>query len=161
MLTVVPRPVLIVATDTDKNFGSSDPVFGYTVPTGDIGGTTYFAILPADLGGITVTVNRLGYDTDVGTYADVLLPAINTTPAILANYVFVTQTADLTINPQVVYNLNTTDAVMGFPQTQWFDLGSDAVVANADGVKRAGFRLIGWEDATTGDPIALGGAILV
>jgi uncharacterized repeat protein (TIGR02543 family) len=159
VLTVTPRTVLIAAADADKNFGSADPAFGYTVPLGNIGGTMYYSILPADLAGVTVTVNRTGSDSDVGTYAGVLVPDVNATAGVSANYAFTTQSADLTINPQVVYDLNTTDTVTGFPQTQWFDLGTDAAVANAAGVKRAGYRLTGWEDATTGDPIALGGTI--
>ncbi len=158
-LTVTPRAVMIAAVDTDKNFGSADPVFGYTLPTGNIGGTMYYPILAGDLAGITIVVNRAGSDSVVGTYADVLVPDVTASAAVLANYTFATQNAALTINPQVVYNLNTTDAVTGFPQTQWFDLGTNATVATADGVRRPGFRLTGWEDATTHTSIALGGTI--
>jgi uncharacterized repeat protein (TIGR02543 family) len=158
-LSVMPRTVLIAAVDTSKNFGSADPTFAYTVLTGTISGTTYYPILAADLAGITVTVHRLGSDSGVGTYADVLVPGVVATQAVLKNYSFSVQTADLTIDPQVVYQLNTTDTVSGFPETQWFALGTDATIATADGVKRAGFRLVGWEDADTGDSIALGGTI--
>ncbi|MPN38079.1 hypothetical protein SDC9_185602 [bioreactor metagenome] len=59
------------------------------------------------------------------------MPNVLATPAVLKNYTFSTQTADFTINPQVVYNLNTTDTVKGFPGTQWFDLGSNATIATA------------------------------
>ena len=159
MLEVTPRLVLIAATDTGKNFGSADPAFGYTVLTGTIGGATYEPILPADLAGVTVKVNRTGSDSAVGTYPGVLVPDVTATAAVRGNYSFATQDGDLTINPQVVYKLNTTDTVTGFPQTQWFDFGKDATIANADGVKRPGYRLTGWEDATTGDPITLGGTI--
>jgi uncharacterized repeat protein (TIGR02543 family) len=158
-LEVMPRTVLIAAVDADKNFGSADPAFTYTVLTGTIAGTTYYPILAADLAGVTVVVNRMGGDSGVGTYADVLVPDVSASPAVLSNYVFTTQNADFTINPRVSYNANTTDPVTGFPAPQWFDLGTDAVVAPADGVKRPGFRLIGWEDAATGDPIPLGGTI--
>ena len=158
-LEVTQRTVLIAAVDAEKNYGSMDPAFTYTVRTGTIGGTTYYSILAADLAGVTVTVSRTGGDSDVGTYAGVLVPDVSATPAVAANYAFTTQNGAFTINPQVVYNRNTTDAVTGFPETQWFDLGVDAVVASADGVKRAGFRLVGWEDASTGDVIALGGTI--
>ena len=159
-LTVTPRQVLIAALDTDKNFGSADPAFGYTVLTGTIGGTTYEPILTADLAGVQVEVNRTGGDSAVGTYAGVLVPDVTVTSAsVLGNYSFTTQNGSFTINPQIVYNLNTTDPVKGFPETQWFEFGTDATVANADGVKRVGHHLTGWEDAVTGEPIALGGTI--
>ena len=160
-LSVTPRTVMVAAVDTDKNFSSADPTFTYTIPTGTIAGTTYYPILPADLAGVTITVNRTSGGNNVGTYPDSLVPSVSATAAVRKNYTFSTQTADFTINPQVVYNLNTTDTVNGFPETQWFDLGSTATIATADGVKRPGYRLTGWEDATTGDPVALGGTIPV
>ena len=159
-LEVTPRAVLIAAVDTDKNFGDADPVFGYTVRTGTIEGTTYYPILPADLAGVTVNVIRTVAGSAVGAYADALVPDVNATAAVRHNYTFTTQSADFTINPQVAYNLGTTDAVEGFPKTQWFPLNSNAAIATADGVKRPGYRLTGWEDAATGDPIALGATIL-
>ncbi|NLI54282.1 MAG: hypothetical protein GX417_08130, partial [Clostridiales bacterium] len=158
-LTVTPRTVLVSALDADKNFGSADPAFGYEYTTGTVSGITYYAPLAADLAGITVNVTRAGSDSDVGLYPDVLVPSVNATPAVLINYVFSTATADFTIDPQVVYNLNTTDPVTGFPETAWFTLGTNATLASADGVKRVGYRLTGWQDAATGDPIALGGTI--
>ena len=150
---------MIAAIDASKNYGAADPAFAYTVKTGAIGGTTYYSILPADLSGVTVTVDRTGYDSDVGVYAGVLEPSVAATPLVENNYLFSTTTANFTINPQVTYNLNTTDKVTGFPQASWFTLGTDATVATASGVQRIGYHLIGWEDAVTGEQIALGGTI--
>ena len=153
------RTVLVSALDADKNFGSADPAFDYTYTTGMVGGTIYYAPLAGDLSGISVTVHRTNSDNNVGLYPDVLEANVVATPAVLENYAFTTAPADFTVNPQVVYNLNTTDAVTGFPETTWFDLGTDALVASANGVKRLGYHITGWEDAVTGEPIALGATI--
>ena len=158
-LSVTPRTVLVAALDAGKNYGSADPAFGYTVPTGTIEGVTYYPILTADLADVAISVNRIGSDSDVGKYEDVLMPDVLATTEVLANYAFSTRPADFTIHPQIVYNSDTTDAVEGFPETQWFDLGTDASVASATGVRRSGYRLIGWEDASSSEPIALGGTI--
>ncbi len=159
VLTVTPRMVLVSALNADKNYGSTDPAFGYEFTTGTVNGVIYYAPLAADIAGITVNVTRSGSDSAVGEYADVLVPGVNATQAVLKNYAFSTATADFTINPQVVYNLNTTDPVTGFPATEWFDYDSDAALATSDGVKRVGFRLVGWEDTQTGEQISLGGTI--
>jgi len=89
----------------------------------------------------------------------VLKPNVSAIPSVESNYLFATENADFTINPQVVYKLNTTDAVTGFPPTSWFDLGTDASLATAAGVQRVGYHLVGWEDATTGEQFTLGGTI--
>ncbi|MPM16370.1 hypothetical protein SDC9_62749 [bioreactor metagenome] len=158
-LAVTPRTVMIAATDASKNYSAADPAFAYSVKTGTIGGANYYSILPADLTGVTVSVTRRGYDSEVGRYPDVLTPHVSAIPSVESNYLFSTETADFTINPQVVYKQNTTDRVTGLPPTSWFDLGTDATLATAAGVQRVGYHLVGWEDATTGEPLTLGGTI--
>ena len=158
-LTVTQRAVLVSALDASKNYGAADPAFDYTYTTGMVEGTTYYPVVTADLSLITVTVQRTNSDNNVGVYPDVLVPGVVATPAALNNYTFATATADFTVDPRVTYITNTASTVTGFPETEWFDYGTDAVVANAAGVARTGYILTGWRDAATNEPVDLGGTI--
>ena len=66
-----------------------------------------------------------------------------------ANYTFSVENADFTINPQVVYNANTTDVVTGMPATQWFAYNGPATLRGGAGVVRLGYILSGWQQGTT------------
>ncbi|HRX57997.1 MAG TPA: MBG domain-containing protein, partial [Eubacteriales bacterium] len=159
-LTVNPRPVMIVANAAEKNFGTLDPAFTYHFETGEIGGTTYYGILAADAAAFTLGVNRTDIpDETVGVHTDALTPVFNADAATLANYAVTPVSADFTINPEVVYLVNTADAVTGFPANEWFDYLSDATVADATGVERTGYVLAGWTDLLSGTDIALGETI--
>ncbi len=149
-LTVTKRAVLVSALNAEKNYSTADPAFGYTYKTGTVNGTTYYAVLAGDLGSVTVSVLRTNTDNYVGIYPGVLAPGVAAAPDVLSNYTFLTAAADFTINPRVIYNTNTVAAVTGFPQTEWFGYGTNAVVADGYGVVRAGYELTGWRDAATG-----------
>jgi uncharacterized repeat protein (TIGR02543 family) len=157
-LTVYPRSVVVILDAADKNFGDADPAFTFhylTVPG-------LYDILP----GTGVTLNLIRTDAalptgeDVGVHTGVLSISVDyATPEAAGNYIIVPGPGDFTIHPQVTYNVNTLDAVTGFPATEWFDYLTDATFADATGVARLGYVLTGWTDDLTGAPVALGETI--
>jgi len=151
---------MIVADAAGKNFGTPDPAFTYRFETGAVGGTTYYEILAADATAFTLGVNRNDIpDETVGVHTDALTPAVNADAATLANYAVTPVSADFTINPVVVYLVNTLDEVTGFPASEWFDYLSDATIADAAGVTRTGYELAGWTDLLSGTDFTLGETI--
>ena len=158
-LTVAPRSILIAATPADKDFGTIDPAFTYTIPTGNIGGTTYYNILPSEESAFTITVYSTDLIGTVGVHTGALTSTVIVNPSVAGNYAVTKQNADLTVNPRVTYDVNTVDLVTGFPPTAWFDYLGNATLADAVGVTRLGYTLAGWLDADTGTPIALGQTI--
>ncbi|MEN6418593.1 MAG: MBG domain-containing protein [Clostridiaceae bacterium] len=157
-LTVVARTVGVALDAAEKNSGDADPAFTFQY----VAIPGLYDILP----GTGVTMNLIRTDAlavtgeDIGVHTGVLSIDIAFADATAAsNYLIFPLTADFTIHPQVAYNLNTVDAVTGFPTTEWFDYLTDATIADATGVARLGFVLTGWTDTLTGDPIALGSTI--
>ncbi|HWP21373.1 MAG TPA: MBG domain-containing protein [Candidatus Cryosericum sp.] len=158
VLTVTERPVVIVLDPAEKNSGDPDPAFTFhylTLPG-------LYDVLPGT--GITVILFRMdalaATGEDIGVHTGELSITVVFDDATAAsNYAIAPQNADFTIHPKVTYNLNTLDAVTGFPATEWFDYLSDATIADATGVARLGYVLTGWTDTATGDPIALGATI--
>ncbi len=158
-LTVDPRPVLIAADDAEKNYGTLDPTFTYHFETGDVGGTVFYPILASELSAFTIKVDRTNTAYNVGVYANVLEPDAYAVVAVSRNYDLYLAAADFTINPQVTYARNTTDAVTGFPDTQWFGYGTDAAISSGSSVQRIGYHMTGWEDVSTGKVYSLGETI--
>ncbi len=146
-LTVNPRPVRLVADDSEKNTGIADPAFTYHFETGLIGGTAYYDVLAQDAAAFSFDVTRTDApDEAVGVHAGVLTPGYTADAAALANYAFTTVNADFTVHPMVSYLPNTQDVVTGFPNAEWFDYLSDAAIADATGIVRTGYDLTGWTD---------------
>ncbi|MEN6595040.1 MAG: MBG domain-containing protein, partial [Clostridiaceae bacterium] len=158
VLIISARPVIVALDPAEKNSGDPDPAFTFHYLT--------FPGLYDVLPGTGATVNLIRTDAlavtseDIGVHTDVLsINVVFADATAASNYAIVPQNADFTIHPQVTYNLDTLDAVTGFPATEWFDYLSDATIADATGVARLGYVLTGWTDDLTGDPIALGETI--
>ncbi len=147
-LTITPRTVTIVMDSAAKNFGDVDPTFTYSLMTG----VGYYDII--DGTGITVSPMRTDISAataeDVGVHTGVISADILAADATAeANYSITVTPADFTIDPQIVYDANTTDAVTGMPATVWFAYNTAALLSDGAGVARVGYTLTGWQDAAT------------
>jgi len=147
-LTITPRAVMIVMDPSEKNYGDADPAFTYSLKKG----AGYYDVI-ADTG-ITIMASRIDLLAPTGQDAGVhslMMTAkyVAENATAQANYTFSVENADFTINPQVVYDANTTDVVTGMPAMQWFAYNGPATLSGGAGVARVGYILSGWQQGTT------------